>query len=519
MLRLVSVIIFIFNAAHATPISEAALFNRCYAHLTGHPVPVGNALMQKVRSAEITAVNACSLVLDKATLNAQGALSDANDTEAVAVINQFYNFHRSLFNVSSQEQLPEADREYGTSTDDLFDISQPALAMTKVLFGGHKYSELLTTLGDVRAVRRPNPKLDAQYGYLVNSPSRRYLGNNSTAANLDTLPFAFRNPTGAFAQDGSQSTQVAAPIIQTGDLIGIRPAAETLMVPNFTFYPLAPAGVEIRGDQAPGITLPFNAFQVAGAGVLGYPAYMLSYWGQGKNTQLNGTTKLPRRWAISTLQNFLCTNMPDLRPEDVGQYLDAGSPAPFRLQSSCLGCHATQDQMAYTLRNYALGFSDFFVSLDLTTGIYNAKTTELMAHYTPSQPSVAGWSSQPVTDFQLQAPSGRLLLRTLSGKLINQSVSDLNDLGRALTATDDYYLCAAKHYFQFFTGIQVPLFDRENPANAPLLQTLSPQSTVDRKYLEGLGQLLKNDPNQSLVTLVKAIISSDYYRDSDYRPK
>jgi hypothetical protein len=390
--------------------------------------------------------------------------------------------------------------------------------MTKVLLGGHKYSDLLTTIGDVRAVRRAVPQIDAMYGYKVNSPSRRAYGNNGAANNLDALPFAFRNPSGAYASDGSASIQVAAPIITTGELIGIRPATETLMVPNFTFYPLAPLNADNRGDQTPGISLPFNAFQGAGAGVLGYPAYMLSYWGQGKNTTLNGTTKLPRRWAISTLQNFLCSNLPNLRPEDVPQFLDPASSAPFRQQTACLACHGTMDPMAYTLRNWSLAFSDFFWSQNPTTGQLNAKTSELMVHFTPSLPSVAGWPSQPVTDFNLQAPEGRLYMRTLDGKLVDQSVSDLNGLGVALAAQDDYYLCAAKHYFQFFTGIQVPLFDRQNPANATLLKNLSPQSTADRKFLEGIAKQLKNDPNQSLITMIKSILSSNYYRDSNFRP-
>ncbi|MGZ3723358.1 MAG: hypothetical protein ACXVA9_10530, partial [Bdellovibrionales bacterium] len=187
-------LLFTVTSAFATSLSEPALFARCYSQITGHPVPIDNVLIAKVRAGQMKGLDACFAVLDKAKLNASGALADSNDPEALAVLGQFYNFHRSLFNVSTQEQLPEADREYGTSTDDLFDITQPALAMTKVLLGGHKFSELLTTLGDVRAVRRAVPKLDASGGYLVNSPSRRVYGNNGAAKNLDSVPFAFRDP-------------------------------------------------------------------------------------------------------------------------------------------------------------------------------------------------------------------------------------------------------------------------------------------------------------------------------------
>ena len=502
--------------ASATPLSESALFARCYSQITGHPVPVGHPVMAQVKAGQVTGLAGCFSIMDKAKLSTSGNLSNASDAEAVAVLGQFYSFHRTWFPVSTPEQLSDFSREYVSSAEDFYDLTEPALALTKAMFGTHKYSELLTTMSGVRAIRRPNAAVDALNGYTVNSPSRRMYGNNG--GNLDYVPFAFRNTTGIFADDGTTSTLMNAPLIQSGDLIGVRPETESFMVPNLTLAPLADQGGEVRGDQSAGMIFPYNAYQGAGAGILGYPIYMLSYWGQDKNTLMNGTTKLPRRWAITSLQTFLCATMPDLRPGDVTQYVDSTSSAPFRQQTACLGCHAAQDQMAYTLRNFTLGFSDFETAYNQTTGLLAGKTTELLPHFTPNANSVTGWPSQPVANFQLQAPTGRFYYRTLSGQLINQSVADLNGLGLAMVATDDYYQCAVKHYFQFLTGIQVPLFDRQNPANSTLLQTLSPQSVVDRQYIETLAAQFRNDPNQSLMTMVKAILSSSYYRDSNYRP-
>ena len=504
--------------ASATPLSESALFARCYSQITGHPVPVGHPVMAQVKAGQVTGLAGCFSILDKAKLSTSGNLSNSSDAEAVAVLGQFYSFHRTWFSVNTPEQLSDFSREYVSSAEDFYDLTEPALALTKAMFGTHKYSELLTTMSGVRAIRRPNATLDAINGYTVNSPSRRVYFNNG--GNLDSVPFGFRSTIANVDADGngSQSILINAPLIQSGDLIGVRPETESLMVPNLTLMPLATAFGEVRGDQSPGMIFPYNAYQGAGAGILGYPIYMLSYWGQDKNTLMNGTTKLPRRWAITSLQTFLCATMPDLRAGDVTQFVDSTSSAPFRQQTACLGCHAAQDQMAYTLRNFTLGFSDYETSYKSGTGQISGKTTELLPRFAPSQASVGGWPSQPVANFQLQTPSGRFYYRTLSGQLINQSVADLNGLGQAMVATDDYYQCAVKHYFQFLTGIQVPLFDRQNPANSTLLQTLSPQSVVDRQYIEALAAQFRNDPNQSLMTMVKAILSSPYYRDSNYRP-
>src|SRR4051812_46364678 len=78
----------------AETLSEPALFARCYSQITGRPVPVGHPLMVKVRAGQATALDSCFAILAKGTLGANGQISDKNDSESVAVLNQFYNFHR-----------------------------------------------------------------------------------------------------------------------------------------------------------------------------------------------------------------------------------------------------------------------------------------------------------------------------------------------------------------------------------------------------------------------------------------
>lgn len=123
-------------ALAGTALSEPALFARCYSHLTGKPVPIGSQLQADVRAGRKKALDACFSLLDRAGLTTQGQLADPNDPEAVAILNRLYNYHRSLFPIGTQDQLPHYSIEYSSGTGDSYDITEPALAMTKVILSG-----------------------------------------------------------------------------------------------------------------------------------------------------------------------------------------------------------------------------------------------------------------------------------------------------------------------------------------------------------------------------------------------
>jgi hypothetical protein len=84
-----------------------------------------------------------------------------------------------------------------------------------------------------------------------------------------------------------------------------------------------------------------------------------------------------------------------------------------------------------------------------------------------------------------------------------------------MAQTDDFYACAAKRYFQYFTGIQVSLYDRTNPANATFNEKLSSEAKADREFVESLGTELRK--TQSIRSVVKKIMGSPYYRETNYR--
>ncbi len=498
--------------ASAQVLSEAGLFNRCYSHLTGKPVPLGHATMAQIRAGKIKALDACNSLLDKAELDASGPLVNRADKEARAILNTFYNFHRTWFTANTVEQIQEYNEEMSRGTMDIYDSTEPGLALTRAMFARNaQYRDVLTLGQGVRAQREEDMAVRNRIGFNVTFPGRRIAGNNG---GLDQNLFNFRAMSGGFDgnSDTTQAMFVTLPKIEVGELVGVRIATDNATIPNLSLQPL---GADKRGSDQPGLNFSFNLFQTQGGGVLGTPIYLMLNYGHGRGLEANGTTKVPRRWSQTNMESFLCAELPALRENDIRQYVVGNSSAPFRNSSSCVMCHATLDPMAYTARNVVVGNSDYAA---LSAGARtHSKTALHLATYRAEFSSVAGWPSEPVANFHRQTPTGRLFFRSMTGALIDRPVTGIAQLGAAMAETKDYYYCAAKRYFEYFTGITVALYDRSNPANEELNKKLSTEAYEDRKFVEALGEELQR--NQSVRHMVKQIMSSKYYRDVNYREK
>lgn len=496
-------------SASAQPMSEPALFNRCYSQLTGKPVPLNHATMAQVRAGKVKALDACNALLDRTELQGSGMLVNG-DTESRAILNHFYDFHRSWFPTNTVEQIQEYNEEMSRGTMDIYDSTEPGLAVTRAMFAqGARYSDVLTLGTGVHAMRQENQTIRNMIGFNVTFPGRRIAGNNG---GLDQNLFNFRAFSGGYDgnSDTTQATFLTLPKIEVGELVGIRLTTESFAIPNLSLHPL---GDDKRGNDQPGLNFNFDLFKTHGGGVLGTPIYLMLNYGHGRGVEANGSTKVPRRWAQTNMNTFLCQSLPALRESDVRQFVVGNSSAPFRNGTSCVMCHATLDQMAYTARNVVVGNSDY-AALDRGARTHS-KTALHLTSYRPEMASVAGWPSEPVANFHRQTPSGKLYFRSMTGELINKSVSNIGGLGSAMADTPDYYYCAAKRYFEFFTGIQVALYDRTNPNNAELNLKLSDVAKEDRKFVEALGEELRH--SQSVRQLVKKIMSSDYYRNVNFR--
>jgi hypothetical protein len=498
--------------AVAQTLTPQALFNRCYAQIVGKPIPRGHALFAKVKAGTMSAMDACNSLVDKTALNPANGLLLQDDAETRSILNRFYGFHRSWFPGNAVEQIQGYGIEMGNGTGDLYDTTEPGLALTRAAFmNAAKYSEVLTLGTGVHGLRQEDPAVKAYVGWTVTSPMRRLYGN---APGLDQNLFNFRGYAGNYDtnSDLSSSLFMNLPKIEVGELVGVRATTETAVIPNVIMQPLGDP--ERRGNLQPGMNFSFDVFKTLGGGVLGSPSYIMLNYGHEFGLPSNGTTKVARRWAQATMNTFLCASLPALRESDVTQFVVGNSSAPFRNGSSCVMCHANLDQMAYTTRNVVLAATDFG-TFTLGSRI-QSKTAIVQTTYRPEIASVGGWPSEPVTDFHRQVPSGRLYFRSFSGALVNQPVNNIPELGAAIANTDDYYQCAAKRYFSFLTGIQVALYDRQDPRNVALNKSLSEASMADRVFVEKLATELRQ--TQSVKQMIKSILSSDYFKSANFRP-
>jgi hypothetical protein len=513
---ILSVFIIVFNSAvhaQAQTLSEPALFNRCYSQLTGRPVPRNHAVMAEIVTGKANALSACDNLLEKAALNpSSGLLNSSTDLEANWILNNFYAFHRSWFPGNTVEQIQNYNDETGLGTRDIYDTTEPGLALTRALFmTGAKYSDVVTLPTGVHAVRQDNAFIRKLIGWSVSFPGRSVLGNNT---NSDRNEFNFRAASGGFDgnSDTTNSLFMILPKIETGELIGVRSTTESAVIPNVNMSPL---GDSTPGSSVLGLNFSFDIYKTMGGGVLGTPSYVLLNFGHELGLKMNGQVKVPRRWALTTMETFMCATLPALRESDVKSFLVGNSSAPFRNSTSCLQCHSSLDPMAYTARNIMLNSTDF-AAINAGSAHPGAKNAFVMSTFRPELDSVTGWPSEPVENFHRQTPSGRLYFRSFSqGDLVNKPVDGIAGLGLALSQVDDYYQCAAKRYFEFFTGIKVPLYDRSNPIYAEMNKSLSANSIADRKFIENLAADLRQ--SQSVKGLIKTIMASDYYKSPTFR--
>lgn len=498
-------------SASAQQLSEPQIFNRCYTQLTGHAVPLNHAVMKLVKTGKISGVQACANMLDKTELDAGSGMLLSQDAESQWILNNFYTFHRSWFPGNTTEQIAGITDEVGMGTRDVYDSTEPSLALTRSVFKQNaKYSEVLTDSMGVHGIRREDPAVRSFYGFNVTFPGRRVYGNNPT---LDANIINFSSMTLGYSGRESNAVLMTMPKIEVGELVGIRSTTESFMVPNVAAAVLT--GTERKGNNQPGLNYTYNFYQTMGGGVLGTPIYLMMNFGHPLGLEMNGSIKLPRRWAQTNMTTFMCATLPALREADVRQFVVGNSTAPFRNASSCVMCHANLDQMAYTARNAEIVASDYFVVTDDAT-TQHAKVSYMLANYRAEIGSVAGWPSEPVANFHRQTPSGKLYYRSFTGELVNKDVTGISGLGQAMVQTDDYYQCAAKRYFQFLTGIEVALYDRQDPRYSSLNQALSKQAITDRQYIENLASSLRQ--TQSVKSMIKTILGSDYYKSAKFRP-
>lgn len=441
-------------------LSDKAVFYRCYRQLTQNFPKPNHPLVQQVEVGSITPAEACMQVLAKADFvtNGNNKISNVNDAEALAVLRTMQSLHYSWL---MNKTLPNGDTNM-EPTKGFVDINSPALYYTKALF-------------------TPNYQL-----------KDIFLGTKHYQADRE-----IDDPANAAISEDPKSDfpSLYAPwtFLDRGKLIGVE---------EYVTRPVRYK--ELSGGVQRDSTFTWDMHK--GGGVLGSSTYIMMNLNEPSLYKPDGAKIMPRKWALSLIKDFLCREIPVIRYEDTSAFIVNNSPTEFRRDGGCIRCHATIDQTSSVIRD--LHYKPRLMHLDTSKPM---RLMELEKKAT-NRPSAPGWSHLPDADFANRPATGRFMYRTYAGQLVDQSITNTENLGQIFASLDDPYVCVAKRYYRYFTGIEAIIDDIGDPQYG---KTLSANELKHRNEVINLGKNLKS--HQSLKTLIKDIISKPQFKDSAYK--
>lgn len=449
---------------------EAKLFLKCYAHIVRDVPASTDPVFKEVISGKISGVNGCKKVINIATLDKDGMLAkdSENKTDILArkIFKTFNNIHRSWF-PSDNFSLAIDTGESFIGTRELYYPGEMALHLTRALFQPNvKFSETVTSPATYELIRS-NP---ADYKYSVAAGSLGVVKDQTLDENKIS-----------YYIDSKTNGRVDAVLIQKGEVEGIKEITGST-IPAFNKNPNSP--IEYR-----------TSF---GGGLLGARPYLLLNNGRSREQTSDGGIKQYRRWGKEFFQNVLCRDIPVVRSKDAIKFVDKSSSLPFRNGISCMQCHSSADRVSQIHRNKVITTS---------TGTGQTFATALIRSFTPNLPQEDSLPIHPDKDFYLRPPQGTFYFRDYRGDLHDEAIMGTEGLGKVVSELDDYYICTAKKYYHYFTGINVPLFDPGDLGSPKITE----QEMSQQKRVIQLGLELKK--SQSLKDLIFNIINSPEYKN------
>jgi hypothetical protein len=462
-LMVVSGIFLVGGQVVGETLSNVALYHRCYAQLTQSRPDRTSTRYQQVRAGTKNAIAACLEVLSDGELRAGTGQLVRTGADSLAVLKTFQDLHMSWFFDKSIPDLGSFRQNRGTAS--IYDSTAPALYFTRALF--------TPSLGIDNAVME---NMDLQAIRTVNSPTTFPL----TTVTLSEMAF----PRTRF--------------VSLGELQGIREQAQETWQYSY-------ANTRRNNEVTSGNTL---MYEHRGGGFLGSQSYLMATVNDAAAARFksDGGLSMPRRWARSLYEDALCRPLPVIRRSDTGGFVTTGSAIPFRTSASCVRCHASMDRTAGVIRNFRylqIGGEDFYTP--------RGGAMFPSGHPTNLASLANDWPPTRDTNYAHRPNNGVLYYRNYKGVLRDIKVNSLAQLGTALAGEDDFYICAAKRYYEYFTGINVTLSD---PSDPETLLVLSPGDRAQRDQVIAIGLRLKNHKNP--MQTIQEILSSDIYKKSDF---
>jgi hypothetical protein len=404
----------------------------------------------RIKNGEISASEGCVNLLNLANFTQNDQIDQNLDADtkglAMSILRSIHSFHLTWF----ENKYPgQSGNEGLIRTSQIADYSMPAYYLTRSFFNADiDFSTIVTSNKGLKAIRQSDyPRTN-----------RMIYGGED-----DLVEFARGEQV--FAPD----SEFLAPL---GQLIGITEEDRNLI------YPFYEGG---------------SVFEHIGAGLIGTVPY-LSLNSSFRALKSNGGLNVARTLSKQILKDLLCRDIPVLRSSDVLGGVQLGSELPFRTSTACQQCHYTIDPLAYGFRNKWFRHTN-----SAHMGTIHSET-----------PSLPDMSESPDNDknFYKRDPAGIFRIR---GPVDDYaSVQELNfqdysGLGQTLAGHFGLYMCSAKRYLNFLTGIDLPLYDFKDPDAIGY----NPKEFEVYQELKTWAEWLK--VNQDAKGLIKQIIDSRFY--------
>ncbi|MBT7611364.1 MAG: hypothetical protein HN576_16510 [Bacteriovoracaceae bacterium] len=461
------------------PLTELELFNRCSLQLTNYTGIESNPkIYENLKLKNITSTQACLQILENSHLSIKGMLKNKN-TFSKQTLLTFQKVHNNWFN--------EWNFFVAMSTWGTFEILDPGSM-------GYFFTKSL---------------LDKEFTFRdIFKGKRSFEGIRESKVEPEFLLYKFKNEKRykikdyrfvyGLSENGKEYKTWNPKRVPTGELIGVkaipvkRDVVKILVNSKDNQKEIKPAVEQIvNKDIHLGL----------GGGVLGSEVYINLNLGQELGRSMDGGRIQPRIWAKSVIKEFLCRDLPVVPITKSEIFVNLNSNLPFRKNKSCMSCHITMDPMSYLVRNVEQ-------SLSADAGGDGMIHSTHLKFY-QSNTSLKNADKFPDKDelFHLRPAHGKFIYQDIRGNFINKNIKTLDDLGSALLETDDVYLCTAKKYLNFLTGINVNM-------NLFIDKNLTKQELYIRNLLEEAGRVLKK--NGDLTDVIGVILNSEIYRGKDF---
>jgi hypothetical protein len=471
------------SGLQAETLSQIQIFERCYIRMV-HAVPnTADPIYKSVESGKSTGAAGCLALFDKARFNSSGVLVNRMDPAAKSILRTFQDLHFSWFQSKPNPVF--------AGTYLIHDTEETALYYTRAAFlPSTRIDSVLTLNMGLRGIRDqasyPHEQNDFEaqrilkYGLL-------FPYANETDLLVSYINFELKDKRRIITL--KRDVIPGSTIVEVGELAGVAPA-RSYRLPSLLVNTVSADLNTIIADKQSG----FELNEHFGGGILGSQSFIQSNVNLGLRQIPDGYKHINRRLSLRIFEDLLCHRMPTLRVADVQNEVDSRSEFTFQRNVTCMQCHSGIDGLAFGYRNHIQFFSSGGATLGRQEqGVPVSGITRV--------PASAGASLFPA-----QIPNGRLHYRELISGAVERDLSftSIKQLGAMLASENDFYTCAAKRYYQFFTGVDV---DLSQPAKA----------TLD-KYHQGqvvaLAKVLHT--KQSVRELLKAIFASDTFKSSNF---